>query len=62
MTSPSSRREAKLARILVLLVFSFLFCNLGKLLLNIYDIGSLHKQKRCDEVGLTFRQVPSGEF
>jgi hypothetical protein len=41
----------------VLLVFSFLFCNLGKLLLNIYDIGSLAKLRECTKVGLIFRQV-----
>ncbi|XP_059088074.1 FMRFamide receptor-like isoform X2 [Tigriopus californicus] len=51
----TNRREAKLARILVLLVFSFLFCNLGKLLLNIYDIGSLAKIRTCTEMGLIFR-------
>ena len=51
----SSRREAKLARILVLLVFSFLICNLGKLCLNMYDIGSLALLRECETIKLTFR-------
>ena len=42
-SSSSQKREAKLARILVTIVFCFLFCNLGKLVLSIYDLGNLGK-------------------
>ena len=41
--SSSQKREAKLARILVTLVFCFLFCNLGKIVLSIYDLGNSGK-------------------
>ena len=53
--SSSEKREAKLARILVMIVFFFLFCNLGKLALNIFDLGNLGKLKECEDAGLVFK-------
>ncbi|CAB4067940.1 unnamed protein product [Lepeophtheirus salmonis] len=51
----SQKSETKLARILVLLVFSFLICNLGKVVLNIYDIHMLGTIEACSQAQLTFK-------
>jgi len=38
-----------------LLVFSFLACNAGKVVLNVFDIKSLNEIKECDSLKLSFR-------
>ena len=46
-----SKREANLTRILVLMVFCFLFCNLGKFILNMYDIAvGFERVRTCSKV------------
>ena len=32
-----------------------MFCNMGKLVLNLYDIGNLNKLSQCSDLHLTFR-------
>ena len=54
--STTQKREAKLARILVLLVFCFLSCNVCKLILNVYDIGTLTLINACNDAQLRFRE------
>ena len=51
----SQKREAKLARTLVAIVFFFLFCNVGKLFVNIFDLGNLGKIEQCHSEDLIFK-------
>ena len=49
-----NKREANLTRILVLMVFCFLFCNLGKFILNMYDMAvGFDRVKTCTKVILS---------
>ena len=56
-SQPSSqqKKEAKLARILILIVFFFLFCNMCKVALTIFDLGSLDNLRICLDNNLQFK-------
>ena len=49
------KKEAKLARILILIVFFFMACNSCKLILTLYDLGSMSLIRTCDENNLQFK-------
>ena len=53
--SASQKREAKLARILVMIVFFFLICNMPKIASNIFDIINIREVETCMKMDLQFR-------
>ena len=44
-----------MARILILIVFFFMACNSCKLILTLYDLGSMSLIRTCDENNLQFK-------
>ena len=53
--SSQEKKEAKLARILILIVFFFLACNIPKIALTLHDLGSFSFIKTCESKKLQYR-------
>ena len=49
------RNEMNLGRVLVTMDVVFLFCNLGRVIINVWEIFHIGQLKECLEVGLPYK-------